>query len=41
MAELETARHYLDYLLTCRHDSELENCPAYRETVALPSRSAR
>ncbi|MGX1774231.1 helix-turn-helix domain-containing protein [Nocardia brasiliensis] len=38
MAELETARDYLDYLRTCRYDGELENCPAYRATVALPDR---
>lgn len=39
MAELETARRYLDYLLTCRSDGELERCPNYRASVTLPAAS--
>ncbi|MFI9505654.1 MerR family transcriptional regulator [Nocardia sp. NPDC052566] len=35
VTELETARRYLDYLLTCTH-TQLEQCPNYRATVTLP-----
>ncbi|MFI9402492.1 MerR family transcriptional regulator [Nocardia sp. NPDC052316] len=37
MHELETARRYLHWLLTCPHDGELERCPNYRSSVALPT----
>ncbi|WP_069166377.1 helix-turn-helix domain-containing protein [Nocardia altamirensis] len=39
MAELDIARAYLDYLLTCPRDGELEHCPAYRATVTLPKQA--
>ncbi|MFI6169888.1 MerR family transcriptional regulator [Nocardia sp. NPDC051052] len=36
MRELEIARHYLHWLLTCSRDGDLEHCPGYRSSVTLP-----
>lgn len=36
MARLETARAYLNHLLTCAHEGALETCSRWRATVTLP-----
>ena len=35
-ATLDTARAYLEHLLTCKHTDGLERCPAFRAAVNLP-----
>ncbi|PXX57626.1 DNA-binding transcriptional MerR regulator [Nocardia tenerifensis] len=40
MRALESARHYLHWLLTCPHTTHLDHCPNYRASVTLPEDDA-
>ncbi|WP_279579779.1 MerR family transcriptional regulator [Fodinicola feengrottensis] len=36
IAKLDSARTYLNHLLTCRHENEFENCPKFRAGFPRP-----
>jgi DNA-binding transcriptional MerR regulator len=36
MEKLDTARTYLNHLLTCRHEKNFEKCPEFRDGFPLP-----
>jgi DNA-binding transcriptional MerR regulator len=36
LARLDTARAYLNHLLTCRHEKNFEKCPEFRRGFPLP-----
>lgn len=37
-ARLDSARDYLNHLLTCRRGADLERCPYFREQADIPGR---